>query len=288
MSETPKKRTAILLAGAVFLLVLGLGAALLITAPGRLDPPPAADPVPERHGAPEAGRKVADAPSPAREAKEAHTAAEDVGAPTHPSDTGLKEVGSSRATPSNADAAEPPSPESVPTKGEEDTGSATSPEDEEPEDPVEEPPPPSHPPGTLDLAEPHKVGLLKHITEADPRDKWPHYPDTPETFAGHHGQILSLRVNTRAEQALTAGEEVPHGGMLTLDVYDGLGKVIETYVMTRWKGIDPTNADWIYARYDGDGKAIRFGKVFPCIECHMKDPARGALLKPPGLERKAR
>ncbi len=261
MPDTPQSRTAVILAGAVFLLVLGLGAVLMVTAPGRLEsglgsaggPPPPA----------EAGEPGGEQEEPAPSAEEAEP-----GAGT-PADAALGGAdGAAGNAPGEEEAArgEPAAPAPVEALPEE--------EAEEEYDPT------LPPPGTVQLARPDVETLYEYITEGDPRRHWPLFPGSERQFSGHHGQVLSMRVNRSAEQALKSGERIPHGGSLVLDVFDGLGQPIETYVMSRWDGLDPKNDDWLYARFDREGRAIRFGKVVPCIECHMEEPTTGGILRP--------
>jgi hypothetical protein len=258
MPDKTQPRTAVILAGALFLLILGVGAALMITAPGRLETQLGADPAGANEPTQIAKRDSSDSQKTEEEP------------PSMPVKIGKAE-----------EQAEGQGDELA--RGDPAAPALSAPKESESTDEAEEKRDPRLPePGTVALTRPDMETVYDHITKGDPREMWPLFPGLKPQFSGHHGQVLSLRVNLSTEQALNAAERVPHGGFLVLDVLDGLGKPIETYVMSRWDGIDPKNEDWLYARFGREGRAIRFGKVVPCIDCHMKEPSSGGILMPPG------
>ena len=138
------------------------------------------------------------------------------------------------------------------------------------------------PAGSQVLIHPDRPGLHEAITKDDDRKDWPSLPGlSEETFSGHHGQILRARANVIAADALGTDQKVPHGGILILDALDGLGEPLNTFVMSRWTGINQNHGDWLYALYDVEGNTVRFGPARDCMECHSRAEATDSLLYKP-------
>ncbi len=73
----------------------------------------------------------------------------------------------------------------------------------------------------------------------------------------------------------------PNGSLLIKQNYDVSHKLVNITAMLKCKGYDTADNDWVMANYSPAGKAIAFGKVALCINCHAIAAKSDTVFAPP-------
>ncbi len=115
---------------------------------------------------------------------------------------------------------------------------------------------------------PNPAALWRHITKADPYEKWDQWPDHQGMREGNapHGPLHRVFGNAKALGSTTL--PAAEGSILVKENYTARREMSGLTVMYKVKGYNPAAGDWFWVRYSPDGSAVTFGKPSGCISCH--------------------
>ncbi len=114
--------------------------------------------------------------------------------------------------------------------------------------------------------------FIQYITVADPYGKWQMWPGTGRFEKGRashgHGPLVTAYLNRAALQSVAAQKGMAAESIIVLENWTEDRKLAGLTTMYRVEGYNREGGDWYWVETGADLRAVRFGKVQACIECH--------------------
>ncbi|MGH7546530.1 MAG: cytochrome P460 family protein, partial [Gemmatimonadota bacterium] len=115
--------------------------------------------------------------------------------------------------------------------------------------------------------------LWRHLQAARYRESWKLWPGKSRLYKGTepHGMLLTTYANDVAHRALLKGQvaSLPAGSILVKENYMPDSTFAAATVMYRVRGYNPEHQDWLFAKYDAEGRVDDFGRAPMCQACHQ-------------------
>jgi hypothetical protein len=115
--------------------------------------------------------------------------------------------------------------------------------------------------------------LWRYLQAQDYRQNWKLWPGKGTLYKGTepHGMLLTTYANDAAYQALTKVQiaSLTAGSIIVKENYMPDSTFVAATVMYKVDGYNPGHQDWLFAKYDPEGKAEAFGRAPMCQACHQ-------------------
>jgi hypothetical protein len=114
--------------------------------------------------------------------------------------------------------------------------------------------------------------FIEYITVADPYTKWQTWPGKGNLYEGRspygHGVLVTTYVNRIALQSIADEKGMADGSIIVVENYNADKTLAGLTIMYKVGGYNSEAGDWCWVETTPAGKAVRFGKVQSCIDCH--------------------